>query len=127
MKVDFTFKHVDSSEALMDYAADRLEKVAKFELKPMDVHFVISMQRHECIVEVTVLEGRRKFKAEAVSDDFYRSVEMVTNKLHRQLSKDKRRLKDHKSPERSAYGKMARLNEQLEPDFTIQKPLRKVG
>ncbi|HVK62590.1 MAG TPA: ribosome-associated translation inhibitor RaiA [Bdellovibrionales bacterium] len=127
MKVDFTFKHVDSSEALMEYAHQRLDKIEKFELKPMDVHFTISMQKHECTIEVSVIEGRRKFKAVGTSNDFYRSMEMCVNKLHRQLSKDKRRLKEHKNPERSNYGKIARLNEQLEPDFTPHKPLRRTG
>jgi len=127
MKVDFTFKHVDTSEALMEYARDRIEKISKFELKPMDIHFVISMQRHECLVEVHVLEGRRKFKALASSDDFHRSVEMVVNKLVRQMSKDKRRQKGHKNPEKSHYGKIARLNDALEVDFSLDQPLRKVG
>lgn len=128
MKVDFSFKHIDSSEALMDYASERMEKLTRFELKPMDVHFTISMEsKHECRIEVNVLEGRRKFKAEAVAEDFYRSVEMVINKLSRQLSKDKGRVKHHKNADRSAYGKLARLNDQLEIDFTREKPLRKAS
>lgn len=126
MKVSFTFKHVDTSESLMNYAEERLDKVEKFELQPMDVHFVISKDNYECAVEVTVLEGRRKFKATALSDDFYRSVEMVTNKLLRQMAKDKRRLKHHKNAERSHYGKLNHLNEALESDFTT-KPLRKAS
>jgi putative sigma-54 modulation protein len=125
MKVDFTFKHVDSSDSLMEYAQDRIDKIGKFELNPMDVHFVISMNKHECIVEVSVLEGRRKFKALATSDDFYRSVEMVVNKLTRQMSKDKRRVKGHKNPEKSVSGKIARLTPTLESDFAIRP--RKTG
>lgn len=118
MKVDFAFKHIDTSEALMEYARNRIDKISRFELKPMDIHFIISMQRHECIVEVAVDEGRRKFKAHASSTDFYRSVEMVVNKLTRQMSKDKKRLKAHKDQENSVYGKISRINEQLETDYT---------
>ena len=109
----------------MEYAQDRIDKIGKFELNPMDVHFVISMNKHECIVEVSVLEGRRKFKALAISDDFYRSVEMVVNKLTRQMSKDKRRVKGHKNPEKSVSGKIARLTPTLESDFAIRP--RKAG
>lgn len=127
MKVDFTFKHVDTSESLMQYAIDRCEKIEKFELNPMDVHFIVSMIKHECTIEVHVEEGRRKFKASATSDDFYRSVEMVMNKLTRQMSKDKRRLKHHKNPDKSHYGKLARLNESLESDFATDRPVRKVS
>lgn len=114
MKLDFNFKHVDYSDALVDYASNRIMKLTRFELKPMDVQFTVSMEsRHECKIEVNVNEGRRKFKAEAVSDDFYRSVEMVINKLSRQLSKDKGRVKHHKNMDRSSYGKIARLNDDL--------------
>ena len=126
MKVDFTFKHMDSSDALMQYARERCEKIEKFELNPMDMHFVMSMHKHECIVEVYVEEGRRKFKASASSEDFYRSVEMVVNKLTRQLSKDKRRLKAHKNIERSSYGQLARLTPALEMNYDA-RPLRKTG
>lgn len=126
MKVEFTFKHMDSSDALMQYARERCEKIQKFELNPMDVHFVMSMHKHECIVEVYVEEGRRKFKASATSEDFYRSVEMVVNKLTRQLSKDKRRLKAHKNIEQSSYGQLARLTPALEMNFDV-RPLRKTG
>lgn len=128
MKVEFKFLHVDQSEALIDYAAERMEKLTRYELKPMDVTFTVSMEStHECRIEVLALEGRRKFKAEAVSDDFYRSVEMVVNKLSRQLQKDKGRVKHHKNADKSSYGKIARLNEELEMDYTIEKPLRKVA
>ena len=128
MRLEFSFIHVDQSEALINYASERMEKLTRFELKPMDVHFTVSMESdHECRIEVFVLEGRRKFKAEAVSDDFYRSVEMCVNKLSRQLSKDKGRVKHHKNADRSSYGKLARLNEQLEIDYTLEKPLRKAS
>lgn len=126
MKVDFAFKQVDTSEALMKYALERCEKIGKFELNPMDIHFMVSMLKHECTVEVHVEEGRRKFKASATSDDFYRSVDMVVNKLTRQMSKDKRRLKHHKNPERSTYGQLSRLTPELETDFS-GRTLRKVG
>ncbi len=128
MRVEFSFIHVDQSDSLIDYANDRMEKLTRFELKPMDVQFTVSMESaHECRIEVFVLEGRRKFKAEAVCDDFYRGVDMCINKLSRQLSKDKGRVKHHKNADRSSYGKIARLNDELEMDYTIERPLRKVG
>jgi ribosome-associated translation inhibitor RaiA len=67
-----------------------------------------------------MLEGRRKYKANAVSDDFYRSVEMCVNKLQRQLSKDRRRQHDinQRRPEKSVEGKLSRLTPQLDVDFT---------
>jgi putative sigma-54 modulation protein len=126
MKVDFSFKHLDTSQALMGYTEEKLGKIEKFELKPMEVHVVYSMQRHECMIEVTVLEGRRKFKATSVSHDFYRAVDNMVNKLSRQMSKDKKHLKYHKRPELSHYGQIEHLNPQLETHYEPKK-IRKVG
>ena len=120
MKVGFVFRSVDSSEALIGYLTERLEKLERFELNPMDVHVVVSMVRHECSIEVTMTEGRRKYKAIGVSDDFYRSAEMCANKLQRQLSKERRRTHDmnQRRPERSVEGKIARLTPRLESDYS---------
>jgi ribosomal subunit interface protein len=120
MKVDFAFRNVDSSDLLMNYMTERLEKLERFELNPMAVHVVVSMVRHECSIEVTMQEGRRKYKATSVSNDFYRSVEMCVNKLQRQLSKERRRQHDinQRRPEKSAEGKLAQMTPRLEVDFT---------
>ncbi len=96
MKVEFTFLHVDSSDALKTRAMDKLQKVDTFEHKPMDVHIIISQFRHDCLVEINVLEGRRKFQATGVSNDFYKSMDKAVDKLKKQLSKGKRRMKHHK-------------------------------
>lgn len=127
MKVGFAFRNVDSSDLLMDYMTERLEKLGRFELNPMDVHIVVSMVRHECSIEVTMTEGRRKYKANAVSDDFYRSAEMCVNKLQRQLSKERRRQHDinHRRPERSVEGKIARLTPELGVDY--KRDYKKTG
>ena len=112
MKIEFAFKHVDISQALIEHCRERMEKLSRFEIKPMSVHFTFSMERHERVVEIRVDEGRRKFKAQSTADDFYRAVEMSVNKLRRQLTKDKSRVKAHKNPEMSALGKLARLEEE---------------
>lgn len=96
MKLEYTFLHVDTSESLVDYFESKFEKLLKFEMKPMDVHVIFSGQRHECIVDVQIMEGRRKYKAQGISGEFGRSVDMVVNKLFRQMSKEKKKLKDHK-------------------------------
>ncbi len=96
MKVEFTFLHVDSSDALKDRALDKLEKIDNFEHKPMEVHIIVSRFREDCLIEINVLEGRRKFQATGVSHDFYKSLDKAAAKLKKQLSKGKRRMKQHK-------------------------------
>lgn len=119
MKVGFAFRNVDSSDMLMEYMTERLEKLGRFEMNPMDVHIVVSKVSHECSIDVTMIEGRRKYKAVATTDDFYRAADMCVNKLQRQLSKERRRTHDmnQRRPELSTEGKIARLTPRLESDF----------
>lgn len=131
MKVGFAFRNVDSSDMLMEYMTERLEKLGRFELNPMDVHIVVSKVTHECSIDVTMTEGRRKYKANAVTDDFYRAAEMCVNKLQRQLSKERRRTHDlnQRRPELSHEGKLARLTPGLSSDFKrdVGRTLKKTG
>lgn len=126
MKLDYTFLHVDSSEALVAHFESRFEKLLKFEMKPMDVQVVFSMERHECTVDVNILEGRRKFKATGVSDDFYRSADMAVNKLMRQMSKQRRKLRDFKKTGQSHEGGVNSMQGDFAPDI-MRSHHRKTG
>ncbi len=123
MKVEFTFLHVDSSDALKARAMEKLHKIDSFEYKPMDIHIIVSQLRHECLVEVNVLEGRRKFQATASSNDFYKSVDKAVEKLKKQMVKGKRRMKNHKHHDHidNLYvmngGKTRELEREFEDEF----------
>ncbi len=123
MKVEFTFLHVDSSDALKARALEKLQKIDTFEHKPMDIHIIISQFRHDCLVEINVLEGRRKFQASGVSNDFYKSMDKAVDKLRKQLSKGKRRMKHHKHHDHihNLYelngGKKRELEQEFEAEF----------
>lgn len=127
MKTDIAFKGIDTSEALTEHLNDRLDKLTRLEVLPMEVTILVSGARGESQVEISILEGRRKYRASAVADDHYRAGDMCINKLYRQMSKERRRVHDlnHRRPERTKQGKLALLNEQLEFDY--QKNWRKAG
>ena len=96
MKVEFTFLHVDSSDALKARALEKLHKIDNFEYKPMEINIIISQLRHECLIVINALEGRRKFQSSASANDFYKSVDKAIEKLCKQMKKGKRRMKNHK-------------------------------
>lgn len=122
MKIEFTFLHVDSSEALKSHAAEKLGHLVNFENKPMDVHVLISHQRHECTVELNVLEGRRKFQATATSHDYYHAVDKAIEKLKKQLIKGKRKMKNHRHATRAdnVYYLFQKQTRELEHEFETE-------
>ena len=122
MKVEFTFLHVDSSDALKERALEKLHKIDSFEYKPMEVSIVISHLRHECVVVINVLEGRRKFQATASSNDFYKSVDKAVEKLRKQMKKGKRRMKNHKHHNHidNLYAINVGKTHELEREFEVE-------
>jgi putative sigma-54 modulation protein len=98
MKLDCTFKHLDHSEALQDYAEKRSLKLFKFETSPTHCHWVFSMQRHICVSEVLIRGKNMVFRASTGSDDHYQSVDLVIEKIQHQMSKRKNQIKHHKKP-----------------------------
>lgn len=128
MKVDFAFKRIDTSEALMQYALGKVDRLQKWELKPNQGHMTFSMQRHECIAELTIVGQETRFHASATAEDLYAAVDDVIEKIGHQMMKTKERIQHHKRPEFSSEYTLEHLvKEDLTPDFTPLKGSKKAG
>lgn len=99
MQFKFTFKHMETSEAVREHAQTKIkEKVEKFVTKPIEVHTTFSVDRHNHKVMSQLVAGDNfNVQVEAVSDDMYVSIDKVCTKLETQLKKMKEKLKDHKN------------------------------
>lgn len=121
MKFGFTFKHMDTSEALVEYATDRLHRIEKFELKPLHVHFSFEANKKDLRVDALIKSASGQTKATAVGDDMYAAVDEVVDKLSRQLAKHKSKVQHHKKWTMSDESRLERMNEQLEHDFRASR------
>lgn len=98
MKWQHSFKHIDSSAALQEYAETSFEKCSRFLLKESSWHVYYSKGKHaDKCVEVTVQNGTGYFKASAHCDDFYMAVDQCAEKLSKQFQKKKEKVKSHKA------------------------------
>jgi putative sigma-54 modulation protein len=87
-------KNVEVTEALKEYARRKLSKLAKHFDHPMTATAVLSVEKNRQIVEVTIpLEGGRLLRGEEANEDMYASIDLVVDKLEKQLDKLKTRLK----------------------------------
>jgi putative sigma-54 modulation protein len=90
MRIAFNFRHIDSSEAVKQYATDKLSKVQKYLRAPLDADVTVSTERHLQKIEVRIRCDGHTYVAHEESEDMYASIDMVANTLDRQV----RRLKD---------------------------------
>lgn len=98
MKVQYTFKHLDHSDALQDYCQSRLDEISRFMLKDYTGHVAFSKRLKEFCVEFTVLTKQKPFRAKSVHFDVYSAVDEAVLKLEKQLLRLRKRVTHHKSP-----------------------------
>lgn len=108
------FKSLDHSDALAQYAEERFSKITKFELKPVRVNVTFRAERHQKWVEVYLFGMDQPIRAKSVAEDFYEALDKAIAKVTRQMNKKKQKVQKHKNWTRSNYGKIERLNAQLE-------------
>lgn len=121
MKLNFTFKHLDRSEALETYTAEQLGHVSRFLLKDGMGTVCFSKQQHQFGLQVSVNTRERYFRAESSHVDPYQAVDMVCQKLERQFLKTKSTVQRHKNKAQSKSGRLERMNERLELKTRFRK------
>jgi putative sigma-54 modulation protein len=90
-KIIFSGKHIEVTEALKEYAKTKLNKLEKFFDHIQETHVTESIVRGQHIVEVTMRADSKVIRAEEKSGDMYQSIDLVVDKLERQLTKYKDR------------------------------------
>jgi putative sigma-54 modulation protein len=89
MRIAFTFRNLDSSEALKGHAADKLEKLQKYHQSPLVAEVILSLERHLHCVDVTLQCDGSTYLGREESENMYASIDMVVDKLRRQMQRGK--------------------------------------
>jgi putative sigma-54 modulation protein len=89
MKYTIRGKNIEVTEALHDYVQKKLGRLEKyFEAPPIsDVNVTLSVVRDMQSVEVTIPLPGVMLRAEVKGSDMYASIDLVTEKLERQIRK----------------------------------------
>lgn len=87
MGIAITFRHMESTEALKQYVHDKLERVQKYLRAPLDAHVTLFQEKHLFVAEMSLQSGGRAYQARHDSDDMYKSIDLVVDKVEHQISK----------------------------------------
>jgi putative sigma-54 modulation protein len=85
-------KNLEVTPALVSYAQKKLGKLDKFFDKATETQVLLTVVRGEHIVEVTVIYEGMILRGEESSADMYASIDLVVEKLEKQIAKYKTRL-----------------------------------
>lgn len=89
MQISFSFRHVDSSDAVKGYASDKIGKLQKYLRSPLTADVRVSMERHLHVVHISLSGDGQHFEATEEADDMYASIDLCLDKIDRQVRKAK--------------------------------------
>lgn len=88
-------RNVLVTDAMKDYAIEKVSKIDKFSHRIIDVHITMDIQKLEHRVDIIMKVDHVKIKSSASSEDMYASIDLATDKLQQRLLKYKKRLQEH--------------------------------
>jgi putative sigma-54 modulation protein len=92
MKVEFTGRHIEVTEPLRKFATDRLERLRGIIDEVMEVHVVLTVEKHQRHVAEVNIKTRHDFHhGEEESTDMYTSIATVLDKIEKQILRSKGR------------------------------------
>jgi putative sigma-54 modulation protein len=92
MSIDITGRHIEITEPIRKFATDRLERLRGAMDGVQEVHFILTVEKHQRhIAELNIKTRRDFYHAEEVSTDMYTSVAAAVDKVEKQILKDKER------------------------------------
>ncbi|GAA0728160.1 ribosome-associated translation inhibitor RaiA [Clostridium malenominatum] len=92
MKITVTGKNIEITNALRNIVEKKLEKLEKYFNPNVEAHATLSVQKNTQRIEVTIPFNGVILRGEESTDDMYASLDLVLDKLERQIRKQKTKL-----------------------------------
>jgi putative sigma-54 modulation protein len=94
--IQFTHRNSESSEVLMQKTTEKFERLYKFAPNITKIHVTFNTDHlvHTAEAEVHIPKMNPVY-AEAQSEDMYKSVDFLLDKLSKQLAKHKEKMTGH--------------------------------
>jgi ribosome hibernation promoting factor len=102
MQVMVTFRHVNPSDGLRQYAEEKVQRVHKFLRRPIEAHVTLSVVKHRQIAEVQVSANHLNITATEETDDLYSAIDLAMSKIERQVKRHVAKYKAHKGGNNAA-------------------------
>lgn len=89
------------TESMNDYVFDKLKKLEKYidSSENVRANVVIKIKNHEQKVEITIPLKKFILRAEETQEDFYAAIDVIVDKIERQIRKNKTKLQSRKIKE----------------------------
>jgi putative sigma-54 modulation protein len=95
MNLNITGHHLEITPALRDYVSGKLDRVIRHFDNVTSVNVILSVEKLNQKAEVTVHVRGKDIFVEAIDGDLYAAIDILADKLDRQVLKYKEKSGDH--------------------------------
>ncbi len=97
MNLTVTGHHVDVTSSMRNYVTDKMERLQRHSDKVFGVHVILTVEeKSRQKAEATIQVSGTKLYADTTEPDMYAAIDLLTDKLDRQLIRHKEKLKSHR-------------------------------
>ena len=114
MQTSVTFKNLDPSDHLKSYVGDKLDRFDKFLDNPAEANVVLAVEKFRHIAEINISGDRLSIIGKEETVDMYSAIDMVLDKLEKQIKKNKEKIRERRS--------VAKNRNRSMPDVEIDPP-----
>jgi putative sigma-54 modulation protein len=86
-------RHLDATEAIKSYINKKASKFTKYSSKISKIQFTLKIEGANNIVEAICSAAKATLVAETTNSDMYAAIDLVIDKLEKQIIKQKEKLK----------------------------------
>lgn len=102
MNLTISGHHLDLTPAIRDYMQNKLERIKRHFDHVIDINVILSVDKltekeKRQKAEISVHVKGRDLHAESIAHDLYAAIDMLIDKLDRQVIKHKNRVQNHYS------------------------------
>jgi putative sigma-54 modulation protein len=97
MNLNISGHHLEVTPSIREYVRSKMERVTRHFDNVIDVNVVLSVEKLQHQVEVTVHVRGRDIHVEATDENMYAAIDLLADKLDRQVVKHKEKLMDHRN------------------------------
>jgi len=99
MQLNVTGHHVEVTESMRGYVEKKLERIGRHYDQVLDVHCIFTVEKLRQKAEATLHISGTAIHAEAIDENMYAAIDLLTDKLDRCLKKHKEKQSDHHAAE----------------------------
>ncbi len=101
MNLTVTGRHVEVTNSMHNYVSEKLQRLQRHSENLFDIHVILSVEKVRQKAEATIQISGKKLYADTTQPDMYAAIDLLMDKLDRQLIRKKEKARAHRRIEKS--------------------------